>query len=203
MGTHIISITSNACVAALAQAVLSQKRITHLQMAVGLALFAVGAGATEKTKDQLVAIYARAGVDCATYTGSEYGTVRRKVSASATLFKSLGAEKVISWIGDEKNGRAIHAIARHLAELKLDSIERVLAHCGAAPTVKPKVVHIQSGQEVTTAPQPDRQAYLFEMETAHVHIHVDNEATTSELLDAIAKLQQIIYSRKAQEEQAG
>jgi hypothetical protein len=193
------NITANACVTALEHAAFSQKRITHIQMAVGLAIFMLEGGTSEKAKDALVSVYARAGMDCASYTGSEYNTVRRKVGATSVLFKTLGAEQIATWVGEEKNGRAISAIATQLGEMKLDSIERVLAHCGAAPTVKPKVVPIK---EPAAEHKPDRQAYLFELESPHVHIHVDEAATNEELRDAVSKLQKLIRSRSAEKQAA-
>lgn len=186
-------VTNSACVAALSQAAFSQKRITHVQMAVGLAVYLAGGGASEKAKANLVGAYVAAGVDCADYTGAEYNTVRRKVGASSALFKTLGAEQIAAWVGKEHNGRAISAIAEQLGELKLDSIERVLAHCGAAPSVRPKVVPLPARGN---APATDRQAYLFEIETPHVHIQVDEQATNTELREAVTKLQGFIRNRK-------
>lgn len=184
-------VTNTACVAALSQAAFSQKRITHVQMAVALAIYLAEGGASEKAKTNLVGAYVAAGVDCADYTGAEYNTVRRKVGASAVLFKTLGTEQIAAWVGKEHNGRAISAIAEQLGELKLDSIERVLAHCGAAPSVKPKIVPLP-----TKAPAVDRQAFLFEIETPHVHIQVDELATNAELREAVTKLQGFIRNRK-------
>jgi len=192
------TISNHACVAALTQAAFSQKRITHVQMAVGLAIYLVEGGTTEKAKADLVSAYAAAGLDCADYTGSEYSTVRRKVGASSVLFKALGAEQITKWVGIEKNGRAISAIAEKLGELKLDSVERVLAYGGAAPTIRPKVVQLPAPSE----PKHDRQAYLFEMETKHVHIHVDESATNDELREAVSKLQKLIRSRKEEKQAA-
>lgn len=184
-------VTTNACVAALSQAAFSQKRIVHVQMAVALAIYLAEGGASETSKANLVGAYVAAGVDCADYTGAEYNTVRRKVGASSVLFKNLGAELVAKWVGAEHNGRAISAIAEQLGELKLDSIERVLAYCGAAPSVKPKVVPLPA-----KAPAVDRQAFLFEIETPHVHIQVDELATNAELREAVTKLQHLIRNRK-------
>jgi hypothetical protein len=199
------NITANACVTALEHAAFSQKRITHIQVAVGLAIFMLEGGASEKAKDALVAVYARAGMDCGSYTGSEYNTVRRKVGAASILFKTLGAEKIATWVGEEKNGRAISAIATQLGEMKLDSIERVLAHCGAAPTIrsKEKVVPINGTNAPSAEHKPtDRQAYLFELESPHVRIHVDEAATNEELRDAVSKLQKLIRSRNTEKQAA-
>lgn len=193
-------VTTNACVAALSQAAFSQKKIVHVQMAVALAIYLAEGGANDKSKGALVDAYAAAGVDCADYTGAEYNTVRRKVGASSVLFKTLGVELVAKWVGKEHNGRAISAIAEQLGELKLDSIERVLAHCGAAPSVKPKVVHLPK-KEGGGAPA-ERQAFLFEIETPHVHIHVDEAATNAELRDAVTKLQGFIRNRKEEQKAA-
>jgi hypothetical protein len=201
MKKQIISI--DACVNALAGAAMQQKRVVHTQMAVGIALF-YSLGRIDKKAMQEV--YAKAGLDCNDSFGTEYKTVRRKIKTAVVLYKKLGKESIAGCIGDLTNAKAILAITVHLSDMHLDTIEKVLAYCGASSSVPKQIHERQAAHQKVLGEQPtpgepqhrrsaDTEQYSLKFDTRHVHIAVAEEATLDELLETIAKLEEMVFQR--------
>lgn len=144
-GRHDVSFqfTKRDFIAALEDAWVTRKESFHMEIAVGLALFAARGRADKPQKKELRELFASAGYACGSITGEDYKTVQRRIGVVADLFNFIGGvETIRDKVGDAKDRKKyLAALTDYLDnELKVYSINGILEY------VKKPVVYAKKEQ---------------------------------------------------------
>lgn len=125
------TVTTASCVKALEDSAGFGRTSFYLEIGVSLAVFASSTTGTDlATKRVVMDIYSQAGFDVGT-DGTDYKTVRRRISTSAKLFNKLGADVVNAAMGGLRDMKAIKSLCHHMGETyKFDTINAVLEFVG-------------------------------------------------------------------------
>lgn len=135
---RFIGISTATLVTAIENAAGFSKSALHLELAVGLLLFANHGKADLAAKKDLAIVYQQAGYKCATPNDEDYKTVNRRINVAAEFFNWLdGAPTVKEWIMATTEMQSIQAIVRHLEdEFNFKGMNSVMAHIGKPVILK-------------------------------------------------------------------
>lgn len=135
---RFLGISTATLVTAIENAAGFSKSALHLELAVGLLLFANHGKADLAAKKDLAIVYQQAGYKCATPNDEDYKTVNRRINVAAEFFDWLdGADVVKGWITATSEMQSIQAIVRHLEdEFNFKGMNSVMAHIGKPVILK-------------------------------------------------------------------
>jgi len=150
---RFLSISTATLVSAIENAAGFSKSALHLELAVGLLLFANHGKTDLSAKKELAIVYQQAGYKCATPNDEDYKTVNRRINVAAEFFDWLDGKPTIDeWILATTEMQSIQAIVRHLEdEFNFKGMNSVMATIG-----KPVILK-RDRQRAATKPETGQQ----------------------------------------------
>lgn len=133
-----LGMSTATYVTAIENAAGFAKSALHLELAVGLSMFAQHGNTSLEAKRDLATVYAQAGYKCATPQDEDYKTVNRRINVAAEFFNWLGGkDQVTEWTVATSEMQSIQAIVRHLEdEFNFKGMNSVMAHIGKPVILK-------------------------------------------------------------------
>lgn len=150
-------VTTKAMIDAISDAGSWSKQALEIELATGLALFVENDGASLAAKKLLQDVYGQAGYKVDSISAADYKTCRRRIDAAAELYKHIGHDEIVGWIGRAKDRNAIQKIVSNLEEYNLTGIQSVFALVGKKQAAKPKAA-AQPQQPTQKAPEAPQEA---------------------------------------------
>lgn len=186
-------ISLETCVSNINKAMTSRRLALQIELSVGLSVFAMHGSTSKEARDMLNQIYVNAGWRSADPRGLDYKTVNRRINATASLFDKLGAEEINNAIGNNKEQRAINAIAKHLEHYKLLTVNDVFAFAGKPVKVKehkrtPPAANPPQPKEARRRWSDEERANVKRIDLGPIHWVIPPETRRKDLLEAARRL---------------
>ena len=182
------AVSTEICINNLAKSMASRRIALQIELSVGLSIFAQHGEASQEAKSTLSKIYADAGWRCLTPKEMDYKTVNRRINATASLFEKIGIDEVTSAIASNKDQRAINAVAKHLEQYKLFTVNDVLAFVDKQATPrKPRTVKEGPRRRWTD----EERASAKRIDLGPIHWVIPPESRRRDLIEAARKLLEI------------
>ena len=193
-----MKLSLTACAEALAHAALNRKAALQVELAVGLAVFAMHGDTSKEARAMLNDAYAAAGYFCRHINEPDYKTINRRINATASLYEKLPISK---WIGRLADYDAIKAVCEGLEPYELFTVQDVLRY--AAPAKVPPCVAVRPAGGLLAG--PDQPAHtgqngvmdqfrratdnaLRHLHTEHMQLSIPEGVPRAELIEMAMQL---------------